>query len=124
MKLISRLIRHCTPTKKSIDNQVERLAKLLGKLEELEKITKKNKSNFHSPPKTTAFLNELKSLQLMGRDRPLNRQVGAWQSNKITPHSVLKSAIKFSKARLTVPSTQDWLLIKNGEKLMTNLIRK
>jgi photosystem II stability/assembly factor-like uncharacterized protein len=109
---------------KSIDNQVERLAKLLGKLEELEKITKKNKSNFHSPPKTTAFLNELKSLQLMGRDRPLNRQVGAWQSNKITPHSVLKSAIKFSKARLTVPSTQDWLLIKNGEKLIDKFDKK
>ena len=109
---------------KSIDNQVERLAKLLGKLEELEKITKKNKLNFDSPPKTTAFLNELKSLQLVGRDRPLNRQVGAWQSNKITPHSVLKSAIKFSKARLTVPSTQDWLLIKNGEKLTDKFEKK
>ena len=60
----------------------------------------------------------------MGRDRPLNRQVGAWQSNKITPHSVLKSALKFSKARFIVPSTQDWLLINNGEKLINKFEKK
>lgn len=109
---------------KSVENQVKRLTTLLDKLEGLEEITEKNKSNFDSPPKTTTFLNELKSLQLMGRDRPLNRQVGAWQSNKITPHSVLKSALKFSKARLIVPSTQDWLLINNGEKLIDKFERK
>ena len=109
---------------KSVGNQVKRLATLLNKLEGLEKITEKNKSNFDSPPKTTTFLNELKSLQLMGRDRPLNRQVGAWQSNKITPYRVLKSAMKFSKARLTVPSTQDWLLINNGEKLIDKFEKK
>jgi hypothetical protein len=54
----------------------------------------------------------------------LNRQVGAWQSNKITPYRVLKSVMKFSKARLTVPSTQDWLLINNGEKLIDKFEKK
>lgn len=109
---------------KSVGNQVERLTKLLNKLEQLEEITKHNKSNFNSPPETIAFLSELKSLQLTGRDRPVNRQVGAWQSNKITPHSIIKNAVKFSKARLTVPSTQDWLLIKQGEKLIDDFENK
>ena len=79
--------------------------KFKDKLEGLEEITEKNKSNFDSPPKTTTFLNELKSLQLIGRDRPLNRQVGAWQSNKITPHSVLKSAMTVSYTHLTLPTS-------------------
>ena len=99
---------------KSVEEQVQRLAKLLKNLERLEKITQ----NVEITDLPVLFLNGLKTVQLSGRDKPLNRQVGAWQSNKITPHSVLKNAINFSKARLTIPSTQDWLLIKQGKQLV------
>jgi hypothetical protein len=99
---------------KSVEEQVQRLAKLLKNLERLEKITQ----NVEITDLPVLFLNGLKTVQLSGRDKPLNRQVGAWQSDKITPHSVLKNAINFSKARLTIPSTQDWLLIKQGKQLV------
>jgi hypothetical protein len=64
------------------------------------------------------FLSELKSLQLKGRDQPHGRQVGAWQSKKITAYSVVKNAVKFAKARLSIPSAQDYLLLKQSKELI------
>jgi hypothetical protein len=58
----------------------------------------------------------LKKLQLEGRDQPQDRQVGAWQSSKITPYSLIKNTLKFSKARLNIPSEDDWRLLEAGEK--------
>lgn len=98
---------------KSTDLAVARLAKLLNLLSEIEE--KVNKENWDTKQKN-AFLNALKTLQLKGRDQPQNRQVGAWQSSKITPHSLMKTVIKFSKARLNVPSEEDWDLLNEGKK--------
>ncbi len=67
----------------------------------------------------TAFLDALKILQLKGRDQPQNRQVGAWQSLKITPYSLMKNAVKISKARLNIPSNDDWKVLNQGEKQIT-----
>ena len=65
---------------------------------------------------TSRSLKALKILQLEGRDQPQDRQVGAWQSSKITPYSLMKNTLKFSKARLNIPSEDDWKLLEVGEK--------
>jgi hypothetical protein len=98
---------------KSTDKQVARLAKilnfLLGIEEKLKKVNQGSTSH-------AALLNALQKLQLEGRDQPQDRQVGAWQSSKITPYSLIKNTLKFSKARLNIPSEDDWRLLEAGEK--------
>ncbi|MGB0828982.1 MAG: WD40/YVTN/BNR-like repeat-containing protein [Flavobacteriaceae bacterium] len=101
---------------KKTDTQVARLAKLLNYLSEIEKKVKKENQNIKN---NTAFLDALKILQLKGRDRPQNRQVGAWQSLKITPYSLMKNAVKISKARLNIPSNDDWKVLNQGGKQIT-----
>jgi hypothetical protein len=98
---------------KSTDKQVARLSKILNYLLWIEeKLKKVNQgSTYH-----TALLNALKKLKLEGRDQPQDRQVGAWQSSKITPYSLIKNTLKLSKARLNIPSEDDWRLLEAGEK--------
>jgi hypothetical protein len=92
------------------------LAKLLHYLLEIEKKVKKENQNIKNK---TAFLDAFKILQLKARDQPQNRQVGAWQSSKITPYSLMKNAVKISKARLNTPSNDDWHLLNQGGKQIT-----
>ncbi|MEK9851925.1 MAG: hypothetical protein VW441_02950, partial [Flavobacteriaceae bacterium] len=101
---------------KKTDTQVARLAKLLNYLSEIEKKVKKENQNIKN---NTAFLDAVKILQLKGRDQPQNRQVGAWQSLKITPYSLMKNAVKISKARLNIPSNDDWKVLNQGGKQIT-----
>ncbi|MEL0074338.1 MAG: hypothetical protein VW710_07805, partial [Flavobacteriaceae bacterium] len=101
---------------KKTDTQVARLAKLLHYLSEIEKKVKKENQNIKNK---TAFLDAIKILQLKGRDQPQNRQVGAWQSSKITPYSLMKNAVKISKARLNIPSNDDWKVLNQGGKQIT-----
>ncbi len=98
---------------KSTDKQVARLAKILNYLHGIEEKLKKINQGSTSH---TALLNALKKLQLEGRDQPQDRQVGAWQSSKITPYSLIKNTLKFSKARLNIPFEDDWRLLEAGEK--------
>ena len=51
-------------------------------------------------------------------DRPRDRQIGAWQSAKITAFSVMRNVVQFSKARLRNPSSQDLQLLKKVELLI------
>ena len=98
---------------KSTDKQVARLAKILNFILGIEEKLKKVKQGSTSH---AALLNALQKLQLEGRDQPQDRQVGAWQSSKITPYSLIKNTLKFSKARLNIPSEDDWILLEAGEK--------
>jgi hypothetical protein len=53
----------------------------------------------------------------MGKDKPLGRQVGAWQSSKISPYSATSEALKASFSRVTIPSKQDWQRIYIAQDL-------
>jgi hypothetical protein len=57
-------------------------------------------------------------LKLKGKDAAGDRQVGAWQSNKITPSSAINEAEKVSMARIDVLSDQDWEKLNNAKTLI------
>lgn len=98
-----------------VREQVQRLSSLLKTLEKYEAKIDENKK---LSKKTQNYLNALRALQLKGRDQPKNRQVGAWQSEKLTPYSVLKNAEKVAKSRLNKPSNQDNSLLEQAIDLI------
>ena len=57
---------------------------------------------------------KIKALKLAGRDRPVDRQVGAWQSNKQTPYSVLSGLLKVAMARTKPLSDQEKMRLKDA----------
>ena len=65
-----------------------------------------------------AVIDQVKQLKLQGRDRLENRQVGAWQSNKITPYSAINAAGKAAMARTNIPSEQDWKMLNDATMLI------
>lgn len=104
---------------KQVDVQVKRLTSLLEKLDDFEQMIKDSKRSKKSKLKNKKeLLTELKSIQLTGRDKIVDRQVGAWQSTKITSYSLMRSAVQVSKARLSIPSDTDWKLLKDAKKLI------
>lgn len=71
-------------------------------------------------PELEQRLNEAVALRLKGRDQAQNRQVGAWQSAKITPYSLLSGLEIVSLARLEPLSPQEWDRIKTTSELLKN----
>ena len=117
---------------KAIDRQVKLLSGLLVKLDSWEKqinSTLDRLSNSTQPNKSEVLkINQLKEelllLKLMGRDKAVDRQVGAWQSSKITPYSATNEALKASVSRLTIPSKQDWDRIEVAKNLILSFEKK
>ena len=62
----------------------------------------------------------VKQLKLVGKDSPGDRQVGAWQSVRITPASAINEAEKVAMARVDIPSEQDWKRISDAATLIDN----
>jgi hypothetical protein len=60
----------------------------------------------------------VKQLKLAGKDSPGDRQVGAWQSTRITPVSAVNEAEKVSMSRLDNPSEQDWKRVSDAAALI------
>jgi hypothetical protein len=67
---------------------------------------------------------ELAELLLAGRDRPVDRQVGAWQSDKITPHSLLSDLLKLSRARTMPLSDQEYERLDSAREEVVKYIEK
>jgi hypothetical protein len=117
---------------KTIDQQVKLLSGLLVKLGSWEKqinSTLDRLSNSTRPNKSEVLkINQLKEelllLKLVGRDKAVDRQVGAWQSSKITPYSATNEALKASVSRLTIPSKQDWDRIEVAKNLILSFEKK
>ena len=63
-------------------------------------------------------MDEVKYLKLAGKDTPGDRQVGAWQSIRITPVSAISEAEKVAMARLDIPSKQDWKRVSDAASLI------
>ena len=111
---------------KSINQQVTRLAHLMNTLDDWEKKTnerieqlqKENSTSKKHIRKASAFKTKIQTYKLSVRDRPLDRQLGAWQSKKTTPYSATKQALKAAKSRVKMPSKQDWQRIERAKNLI------
>jgi len=65
------------------------------------------------------MIDVVKQLKLAGKDSPGDRQVGAWQSTRITPASAINEAEKVAMARLDIPSEQDWKRVSDAAALIS-----
>ena len=110
---------------KAIKKQVKVLSGLFDKLDfwerhinsSLDKFSKLTLQDKKELKKLKKLKDELQLLKIMGKDKPLGRQVGAWQSSKITPYSATSEALKASFSRITIPSKQDWQRIYIAQDL-------
>lgn len=103
---------------KQVDVQVERLTLLYKELENYEKFLNATNPKTDNSEVKKEILSDLRLLKNEVNDRPRDRQIGAWQSAKITAFSVMRNVVQFSKARLRNPSSQDLQLLKKGELLI------
>jgi len=66
------------------------------------------------------MMDMVKQLKLAGKDSPGDRQVGAWQSVRITAASAVNEAEKVAMARIDIPSEQDWKRVSDAAALIDN----
>ena len=86
--------------------------------EKIEQLQKENSTSKKHIRKASAFKTKIQTYKLSLRDRPLDRQLGAWQSKKTTPYSATKQALKAAKSRVKMPSKQDWQRIERAKNLI------
>ncbi len=110
---------------KAVNKEVGRLKSLFNVVDTLESQLKKIHERVNKQSKSAsdlkavnAEIDQVKQLKLQGRDRLADRQVGAWQSNKITPYSAINAAEKASMARTNIPSDQDWKMLTDATMLI------
>ncbi|MCF8406363.1 MAG: hypothetical protein K9G06_00680 [Chitinophagaceae bacterium] len=102
---------------KSLFNLIGSWENELKKIHEtLSKQTKKEKALKN----VNLMMDMVKQLKLVGKDSPGDRQVGAWQSVRITPASAINEVEKVAMARVDVPSEQDWKRISDAAALIDN----
>lgn len=102
---------------KSLFNLISSWENELKKIhEKLSKQTKKEKALKN----VNLMMDMVKQLKLAGKDSPGDRQVGAWQSVRITPASAINEVEKVAMARADVPSEQDWKRISDAAALIDN----
>jgi hypothetical protein len=110
---------------KAVNKEEGRLNSLLTAVDTLESQLKKIHEQVIKQSKAggklkavNVVIDQVKQLKLQGRDRLENRQVGAWQSNKITPYSAINAAGKAAMARTNIPSDQDWKMLNDATMLI------
>ncbi len=112
---------------KAVNDQVVKLSQLLEKTEawntnlkvKLDALENDSTTNQKSKKVLKNLQIQLTALTLLAMDKPVGRQVGAWQSSRITAYSAVEQALKASSARVTVPSAQDWKRVDLANKLIT-----
>jgi hypothetical protein len=110
---------------KAINVEVEKLKSLFNLVSSWENELKKIKESFSNQAKedkslksVNIMIDAVKQLKLAGIDNPGDRQVGAWQSTRITPVSAINEAEKVAMARLDIPSEQDWKRVSDAARLI------
>jgi photosystem II stability/assembly factor-like uncharacterized protein len=110
---------------KAINVEVEKLKSLFNLVSSWENELKKIKESFTKQAKedkslksVNIMIDAVKQLKLAGIDNPGDRQVGAWQSTRITPVSAINEAEKVAMARLDIPSEQDWKRLSDAAALI------
>jgi len=99
---------------KQLDYLVARFAEVYNRLTAAESSLEED-----SPEKSLA-----KKWLLEGRDRPVDRQVGAWQSTKRTPHKVLSGLLKIGRARTQPISDQEYARLEVAEREIDNYVNQ
>ena len=80
----------------------------------------KQSQNEKALKNVNGMMDMVKQLKLVGKDSPGDRQVGAWQSVRITPSSAVNEAEKVAMAILDIPSEQDWKRVSDAAALINN----
>jgi hypothetical protein len=112
---------------KALDLEVGRLKSLFNLINSWEqalkniheRLTKQN-NNEKALKTVNQMMDMVKQLKLAGKDSPGDRQVGAWQSVKVTATSAINEAEKVAMARIEIPSEQDWKRISDAAALIDN----
>ncbi|MGA0942793.1 MAG: WD40/YVTN/BNR-like repeat-containing protein, partial [Flavobacteriaceae bacterium] len=105
---------------KGLDSLVSDFSNAYNSLTALETAAKKQATESQN----ASLQDELAELLLAGRDRPVDRQVGAWQSDKITPHSLLSDLLKLSRARTMPLSDQEYERLDSAKIEVENYVEK
>jgi hypothetical protein len=105
---------------KGLDSLVHDFSDAYNSLTTLQVATKKQATESQN----ASLQDELAELLLAGRDRPVDRQVGAWQSDKITPHSLLSDLLKLSRARTMPLSDQEYERLGSARQEVVKYIEK
>ncbi|MFM1807834.1 MAG: hypothetical protein RLZZ242_559 [Bacteroidota bacterium] len=105
---------------KHLDSLVRDFSEAYNSLTALEAAAKKQAAESQN----ASLQDELAELLLAGRDRPVDRQVGAWQSDKITPHSLLSDLLKLSRARTMPISDQEYERLDSAKIEVEKYIEK
>jgi hypothetical protein len=110
---------------KAVNVEVTKLKSLLNLVNSWENELKKLQQKYAKLPRENKSLKNVnglmdlvKQLKLAGKDSPGDRQVGAWQSTRITPVSAVNEAEKVAMARLDNPSEQDWKRVSDAAALI------
>ena len=110
---------------KAINTEVGRLKSLFNLVSSWEDELKKIHDRLSKLPKqnksiitVNGMMDAVKQLKLAGKDSPGDRQVGAWQSVRITPTSAINEAEKVAMARIDIPSKQDWKRVSDATALI------
>ena len=110
---------------KAVNVEVTKLKSLLNLVSSWENELKKLQQKYAKLPRENKSLKNVnglmdlvKQLKLAGKDSPGDRQVGAWQSTRITPVSAVNEAEKVAMARLDNPSEQDWKRVSDATALI------
>lgn len=105
---------------KRLDSLVHDFSDAYNSLTSLEASAKKQEAENQN----SSLQDELAQLLLAGRDRPVDRQVGAWQSDKITPHSLLSDLLKLSRARTMPLSDQEYERLDDAKAQVEKYVEK
>jgi hypothetical protein len=110
---------------KAVNVEVTKLKSLLNLVSSWENELKKLQQKYAKLPRENKSLKNVnglmdlvKQLKLAGKDSPGDRQVGAWQSTRITPVSAVNEIEKVAMARLDNPSEQDWKRVSDATALI------
>ncbi|MBL6610658.1 MAG: hypothetical protein ISP51_01225, partial [Flavobacteriaceae bacterium] len=105
---------------KRLDSLVHDFSDAYNSLTSLQAAAKKQEAENQN----SSLQDGLAQLLLAGRDRPVDRQVGAWQSDKITPHSLLSDLLKLSRARTMPLSDQEYERLDSAKAQVEKYVEK
>ena len=113
--------------RKAVHEQAAKLFSLLRQIDQRVAATEKIEAHFarktSEPDKnhlrTAADIKaQLSALRLKGQPRPVNRQVGAWQSTAVSPYSKVEEMVMIAAARTVPPSSQEWERLETAKALV------
>ncbi|WP_224491546.1 VPS10 domain-containing protein [Robertkochia flava] len=110
---------------KAVDTQVSRLSALMQQMSKQREALGKMEAHYKKsgtpgiPEEVRDLSKALEALEQTLKPGPGDRQVGAWQTNKVSAYSSTVAAQKAAIARTTLPSEQDWKRLDMAENLTT-----